>query len=73
MLTACPNCDSFVPMNVEVAVHASTNDLICPCCERPFNPFDLAQFNAELGVEELKDNMIIERSLQNTGRWFEDC
>jgi hypothetical protein len=73
MITACPHCDSFVPMNVDLAVHSANLSLNCPCCEQAFKPFDPLLFEAEMQVEAIKDNLVIEKSLQNTTRWFEDC
>lgn len=73
MITACPHCDSFVPMNVDLANQSKNLDLNCPCCEQSFKPFDPLLFDVELEIEAIKEKMVIEKSLQNTTRWFEDC
>lgn len=70
MITTCPHCDSLVPMNVELAVKSQEKELNCPCCNMAFDPFT---GHADLIVEDLKDRLVIEKSLQNIGRWFEDC
>ena len=63
----------MVPMNVELALHSATQALLCPCCNELMEPFNKQNFEAELRVEEMKDALVIDQSLQNVGRWFEDC
>ena len=73
MICTCPNCDYFFPLNLEVVLTKTLEHVVCPCCENPFKNFMNIQEEAELGIERIKDELVIEKSLQNIGRWFEDC
>jgi len=56
-----------------VVLTKTLEHVVCPCCENPFKNFMNIQEEAELGIERIKDELVIEKSLQNIGRWFEDC
>lgn len=72
MIACCPQCDSMFPLTVDLARSMSEN-LTCPCCETVFTPFMDILDKADMEIEDLKEKMVIKKSLQNLGRWFEDC
>ncbi len=73
MIITCPSCDSYFPINVEIAQSLSTTHMICPACEKPFDPSGTDDDPLDLRIESIKDELVINKSLQNTTRWFEDC
>ncbi|MDZ4668571.1 MAG: hypothetical protein SGJ00_11915 [bacterium] len=73
MLTACPHCDSMVPMNVDLATKSALASLVCACCDKSFDPFGDEIGHIELSIEAIKDELVINKSLQNKGRFFDDC
>ena len=66
MICCCPNCDSLVPMNQELALNFNSKQQVCPCCELPFNPFEDEE-TLDLKTEETKNNLFIDKDLQSFG------
>ncbi len=73
MITACPLCDAMIPMNIELAIKMNENGIVCPCCEESFCPFDSDIEKAEMKIEELKNDLVINNSLNNNHRLYDDC
>jgi hypothetical protein len=63
MLTACPKCDSMIPMNLELALKIDDLGIKCPCCEEYINPFGAEIEIVEQKIGELKDQLVISNSL----------
>jgi hypothetical protein len=73
MTTECPLCDSIVPINTELLLKLKVNGIKCPSCKEYFSPNNSELEKAELKIEELKDELIINNSLKNIHRLFDDC
>jgi hypothetical protein len=64
----------MVPMNVEIALNIKSATILCPCCNTGFNPFEQSvELMDDEIIEELKDHLVIEKSLENNHRLYDDC
>ena len=74
MIVGCPSCMSSVSIDLELALELLGQELTCPDCGEIYSLSQIKEsLNFELTLESLKDEMVIQNSLKNQARFFDDC
>ena len=74
MIIACPNCDSLVTIDHDIAIEMAQPLIACPACAYLFNPSIPEENPIDLRINEITRQMLGDSNLQKSSeRICEDC
>lgn len=72
MIVCCPSCMESISLDYQLLQEIIQITLNCPQCGADFKPLENNK-TADAILEELKDELTIQRSIQLQSRMFDDC
>ncbi|MFY8020951.1 MAG: hypothetical protein ACOVP1_07130 [Bacteroidia bacterium] len=74
MIICCPTCTTSLSIDPEQAIELLGKEINCPDCGNQFQINETKEsLSFDMKLEEMKDELVIQNSLKNLARHFDDC